>query len=744
MKKITKIILLFILTIQVVSIANAEYAVEETNRIIPINSKELKSKPTLLYSHDIKGSLDDNFISPPLAGKSEYGKVFHYRIKARRNDGSTINKLFVLHVIPDGVKLSDTIDSQNGVKIYYTKDNDYDYSNLQDFYKNGTWKDSVDDYSEVKAIKLEVENGNELESPQFFEAILSYRIDANYEELEMTQHNLYLATSSILNFSQSSTIENHLIRYSVSGNIYEDINNNGFYESGVDKGFSKQVVELVDALGQPIKDLEGKSNLIETDSNGFYRFDIFKAGKYAIRVHAPAGYQLIEPNYNNEFGSHINSDGQSDLFFLNINQRNIRINGGYIKEKRQLYLSNEALDESGKAILEPIDFMFEIKIDGNLYSGLAKKLDLKTGEFIDIKIEDGLVVFSQFEKIVIENLNEMSNYQVTIHKNNLFNRLHASFVGSLSNETTQLNFINQKKDSPINITIEKNWYGGRNRPTSVIGLFRNGQLIDEVKLSKANLWRHNWEELSRVDSSGNLYEYDVKELTELKNYTTKKTRKNNHFTLVSRFVSPKLSIPVVVDWRGGSNHPEIEVILFRNGERITSKTTRNHLVSFDNLDTHDFNGNKYSYSIDVSKVPFNYQKHINGFNIQNIYNGKTITYGTSFIWSKNLKSKEDLIIQLYQNGQKYGEPIKIPYGKLDYRFYNLPMVDSSGNFYKYEIKSLGGQDLVSFGNVMKVADLGEGDSTLPSAGAEKRWIGEFITLIGVCLLLHTKNKDSQI
>ena len=741
MKKSIKVLILVLMLIQSFSIATADHAIEGFKLV---REDDLDTKKRILYSHDIKGSLDEGFVSRPEAAKSEYGTILQYRIKARSEEHSSINKLFILHIIPDGVKLSDTIDSQNGIKIYYTKDNDYDYSNLQDFYKNGTWKDSVDDYSEVKAIKLEVENGNELESPQFFEAILSYRIDANYEELEMTQHNFYLATSSILNFSESSTIENHLIRYSVSGNIYEDINNNGFCESGVDKGFSKQVVELVDALGQPVKDLEGKSNVIETDSNGFYRFDIYKAGKYAIRVHTPVGYQLIEPNYNNEFGSHINSDGQSDLFFLNINQRNIRINGGYIKAKRQLHLSNDALDESGKAIVEPIDFMFDIKIDGNLYSGLAKKLDLKTGEFTDIKIEDGLVVFSQFEKIVIENLNEMSNYQVTIHKNNLFNRIPASFVGSLSNETTQLNFINQKKDSPVSITVEKNWYGGKNRPTSVIGLFRNGRLIDEVKLSKANLWRYNWEELARVDSSGNLYEYDVRELTEFKNYTTKITRKNNHFTLVSRFVSPKLSIPVVVDWRGGSNHPEIEVILFRNGERITSKTTRNHLVSFDNLDTHDFNGNKYSYSIDVSKVPFNYQKHINGFNVLNIYNGKTITYGTSFIWSKNLKSKDDLIIQLYQNGQKNGDPIKIPYGKLDYRFYNLPMVDPSGNFYKYEIKSLGGQDLVGFGNVMKVVNPGEGGYTLPSAGVGKRWIGELSILIGIGLFLYGKKRDSHI
>ena len=178
MKKITKIILLFILTIQVVSIANAEYAVEETNRIIPINSKEFKSKPTLLYSHDIKGSLDDNFISLPLAGKSEYGKVFHYRIKARRNDGSTINKLFVLHVIPDGVKLFDKIKDTEGVVVYYTKEDTKNYTDEKDFYKNAKWNEDVLNYEEIKAIKIEVDDGKKLENPQNFEVILTYEIKA--------------------------------------------------------------------------------------------------------------------------------------------------------------------------------------------------------------------------------------------------------------------------------------------------------------------------------------------------------------------------------------------------------------------------------------------------------------------------------------------------------------------------------------------------------------------------------------
>lgn len=744
MKKITKIILLFILTIQVVSIANAEYAVEETNRIIPINSKELKSKPTLLYSHDIKGSLDDNFISRPLAGKSEYGKVFHYRIKARRNDGSTINKLFVLHVIPDGVKLFDKIKDTEGVVVYYTKEDTKNYTDEKDFYKNAKWNEDVLNYEEIKAIKIEVDDGKKLENPQNFEVILTYEINADYKIQQKTKHNFFLSLNRDSAFSKSSIIENDIISYSVFGNIFEDINENDYYETGVDKGLSNQVVELVDELGNSVKDPQGNYYKTQTDSNGFYKLNVFEGGKYTVTVSTPNGYQLIEPNYNNEFGSHINMKGNSDLFLLDINQRNLRRNGGYVKSKHQLHISNDVLDESGKAILNPIGFMFEIKIDGNLFNGMAKKVDLNTGKLIDVKIEHGLITFSQFEKIIIENLKEMSNYQVTIHKHDQFEDIPTSFVGRLTNEATQLNFISRKKTHPISITVEKNWSGGKKHPDSQIGLFRNGELIDKVKLSEINSWQYRWDKLERIDNSGNYFEYDVRELTELKNYTTQKIRKNNHFTLISRFVSPKQSIPVGVDWKGGSNHPEIEIILFRNGKRITSKMTKDHQVFFNNLDTHDFNGNRYTYSIDVSKVPFNYQKHINGFNVLNVYNGKTITYSTSFLWNKNLKSKENLIIQLYQNGQKYGEPIKIPYGKLDYRFYNLPMVDSSGNFYKYEIKSLGGQDLVSFGNVMKVADLGEGDSTLPSAGAEKRWIGEFITLIGVCLLLHTKKKDSQI
>ena len=744
MRKITKIILLFILTIQVMFIASADYAVEETNSIIPINSKELEYKPTVLYSHDIKGSLDENFISRPSAGKSEYGKVFHYRIKARSSDDSSINKLFILHYIPDGVKLFDKIKNTAGVVVYYTKEDANNYTDEEDFYKNAKWKESVFNYEEIKAIKIEIEDGRELENPQNFETILTYKIEADYKIQQKTKHNFFLSLNRDLVFSKSSIIENDIISYSVFGNLYEDVNTNGSYETAVDKSLSNQVVELVDELGKLVEDPQGNYYKTQTDSKGFYKFDIFEGGKYAVKVPTPHGYQLIEPNFNNEFGSHINPEEKSDLFLLDINQRNLRRNGGYVKAKHQLHLSNDVLDESGKAILKPIDFKFEIKIDGDLYSGLAKKVDLKTGEFTDVEIKDGLVVFSQLEKIVIENLTGLSDYQVTIHKHNLFDEIPTSFVGSLSNETTQLNFINQKKTSPLSITVKKDWYGGKNHPVSEVGLFRNGQLIDKVKLSETNSWQYHWDKLERIDSSGNYYEYDVRELTELKNYTTQKIRKKNHFTLVSRFVSPKQSIPVEVDWKGGANHPEIEIILFRNGERIISKTTRNHLVSFDNLDTHDFNGNKYSYSIDISKVPFNYQKHINGFNVLNVYNGKTITYSISFIWNENLKSKDDLTIQLYQNGQKYGDPIKIPYGKLDYRFYNLPMVDSSGNFYEYEIKSLGGHDIIAFGNIMTVVNLGEGGYTLPSAGTAKQWIGELSTLIGVCLLLYTKKKDSQI
>ena len=86
------------------------------------------------------------------------------------------------------------------------------------------------------------------------------------------------------------------------------------------------------------------------------------------------------------------------------------------------------------------------------------------------------------------------------------------------------------------------------RPDSVtLGLYRNGEKIDEQIITADNDWKYSFVDLPEVDSDGNLYEYDIRE-EDLDNYITEYNTGD-----VTEGVQVTFKLPIISIYRSNNN-----------------------------------------------------------------------------------------------------------------------------------------------------------------------------------------------
>lgn len=240
----------------------------------------------------------------------------------------------------------------------------------------------------------------------------------------------------------------------------------------------------------------------------------------------------------------------------------------------------------------------------------------------------------------------------------------------------------------------KTWLDDENidkdRPESIeVKLLQNGEEINSKAVSSEEDWAYKFDDLDKYDDQGVEYDYTIEEDVP-EGYETIYSDDSYDIT---NFRVGKTEVVGSKTWldSNSKNRPEyIEVNLLQNGEKIYSKTVGSEddwKYEFMALEKYDNQGVEYEYTIEEEAVEgysTSYKKTEDGFDITNLRVGNTQITGKKF-WINGPVEKPTIELQLFRNGEKFGDPVELKNGESEYTWTNLSKFDSNGAEYSYTV-----------------------------------------------------------
>lgn len=280
-----------------------------------------------------------------------------------------------------------------------------------------------------------------------------------------------------------------------------------------------------------------------------------------------------------------------------------------------------------------------------------------------------------------------NDYIYTIKEDNV----PEGYVASYTPDGEGIIITNKESNPPpggdkVSKTVRKVWKdeeGKEISDTSDFGTIRvqltqdgvpmNGKVVE---LNRGNNWTHTWENLTKANGN-NEYQYSVKELDQLKDYTVNVTPCGDEIIVTNQKIKPpeKISKTVNKIWldvngKEIKGSESIKVQLYQDGNKYGGEITLREnkwTHTWDNLDKYDSNGNEYTYTVKEVIVPEGYDDIYvgDGFTIQN----KQIEYTEITVkkaWVDNNDEagarQSSVNVQLYKDGNKFGDEIPLNEG----------------------------------------------------------------------------------
>ncbi|WP_381420284.1 Cna B-type domain-containing protein [Staphylococcus hyicus] len=245
---------------------------------------------------------------------------------------------------------------------------------------------------------------------------------------------------------------------------------------------------------------------------------------------------------------------------------------------------------------------------------------------------------------------------------------HVSDYTTTIDGTTITNTYTPGKTSA---TVTKNWEDANNqdghRPESIeVELYANDKATGQkATLSESNNWTHTWQDLDEKTQGKNIT-YTVKELSNVKGYTSKIDDSNIGNVILTNTHTPELTkvegkkVWDDKDNQDGKRPKSVTINLLKNGEKIESQTVNassNWTYSFDHLPKYD-NGKEVQYTVTEDHVE-DYSTSIDGTTITNQYTpGKTSATVTKNWEDHNNQDghrPKSIDVELLANGEATGK-----------------------------------------------------------------------------------------
>ncbi|WP_455363044.1 Cna B-type domain-containing protein [Vagococcus elongatus] len=238
--------------------------------------------------------------------------------------------------------------------------------------------------------------------------------------------------------------------------------------------------------------------------------------------------------------------------------------------------------------------------------------------------------------------------------------------------TTIINSYTPEKTS---VTVTKAWEDGNNqdglRPESIqVQLYADRIVVGEpMTLTESTDWTYTWTDLDQK-ASGEDVMYTVKEMTEVKGYTSVVDDTNKGNIIITNSHSPEVTtIKGTKVWDDKNNQdgkrPEsITVNLLANGQVVESKeVTETDGWAYEFTDVPQYqDGEAIRYTVTEDEVS-DYTTTIDGTTITNSYTPKKTSVTVTKAWDDGNNQDglrpESIQVQLYADGEEIGEPISL-------------------------------------------------------------------------------------
>lgn len=176
----------------------------------------------------------------------------------------------------------------------------------------------------------------------------------------------------------------------------------------------------------------------------------------------------------------------------------------------------------------------------------------------------------------------------------------------------------------------------------------------------------------------------------------------------------------------------IEIQLQQNGQDygfpVTVTKDSDWKYEFKNLPETTNDGAAYNYTIVEKAVP-GYETKVDGMNVINtkIDAPKTTVSGEKTWKNDTAKDRPDYIeVQLLQNGQTYGDPVKVTKeNDWKYSFKDLPKGDANNNDYRYSVTEIAVPGYKTTTDGMNLTNTKVTDEkNVTTASGTKTWVGD--------------------
>lgn len=346
----------------------------------------------------------------------------------------------------------------------------------------------------------------------------------------------------------------------------------------------------------------------------------------------PIKYTFTEINEDNKY------TGEATYEAGKVTFRNKRI-----VEKTSVSVQKVWDDDNNRDGLRPKKVAVELFADGELveeYDGLSPSVNW-SHTFTDLdKYKNGTEI------------------QYTVREKSV-----DGYTAAYKNDGNKWTITNKYTPEKISLTVNKKWDDAENqdgiRPNSVKAvLYANGKKAQDIELNENNHWSVSVPNLYK-NENGNLIQYEIKEITETKGYTSSVSNKGNTWTITNTHKPSKISVSGAKTWKDDNNRDGIRpdsvtVRLFAEDKEIAHKKINaqsDWKYEFTDLDEFKA-GQKIAYSITEDAVE-GYSTTYNKFNLINTHDINKLSVSVRKVWDDSNNQDgirpESVTVRLYQN-----------------------------------------------------------------------------------------------
>lgn len=237
------------------------------------------------------------------------------------------------------------------------------------------------------------------------------------------------------------------------------------------------------------------------------------------------------------------------------------------------------------------------------------------------------------------------------------------YAATYKNDGNKWIITNKYTPEKISLTVNKKWDDAENqdgiRPDSVKAvLYANSKKVQDIELNENNHWSVSVPNLYK-NENGKPIQYEIKEITETKGYTSSVSNKGNTWTITNTHKPSKISVSGTKTWKDDGNRDGIRpdsvtVRLFAEGKEIAHKKINaqsDWKYEFTDLDEFKA-GQKIAYSITEDAVE-GYSTTYNKFNLINTHDINKLSVSVRKVWDDGNNQDgirpESVTVRLYQN-----------------------------------------------------------------------------------------------